>query len=133
MTSRALRLPPVVDGASVGVGVVPSATDVSPPRISSSSPSMQASSPTLAPIALHIVEAHAGILRLEIDRGFDADALVGGAVIGVDTACTPPRLPPETPMRSPVVLMPVTARQLAWMPPLPETRGISLRSGVSSG
>ena len=36
-------------------------------------------------------------------------------------------------MRSRVVLTPVTARQLAWMPPLPETRGISLRSGVSSG
>jgi hypothetical protein len=37
------------------------------------------------------------------------------------------------PARTDEVLMPVTARQLAWMPPLPETRGMSLRSGVSTG
>ena len=39
----------------------------------------------------------------------------------VEIAMTAPRLPPETPMRTPDVLMPVMARQLAWMPPLPET------------
>ena len=37
--------------------------------------------PDLGADRLDVVEAHAGILRLEVDRGFDADALVGGAVI----------------------------------------------------
>ena len=37
--------------------------------------------PDLGADRLDVVETHAGVLRLEIDRGFDADALVGGAVI----------------------------------------------------
>ncbi len=49
------------------------------------------------------------------------------------TICTPPRLPPDTPMRIPDTLMPVMARQAAWMPPRPGTRGIMFRSGVSTG
>jgi hypothetical protein len=31
------------------------------------------------------------------------------------------------------VFTPVMARQFAWMPPLPETRGMLLRSGVMTG
>src|SRR5487761_1555490 len=46
---------------------------------------------------------------------------------------TPPRLPGEMPARTDAVLRPVIAFQLAWMPPLPVTRGTSLRSGVSTG
>ena len=37
--------------------------------------------PDLGADRFDVVKTHAGILRLEIDRGFDADALVGGDVI----------------------------------------------------
>ncbi|MGF6252647.1 hypothetical protein ABID82_007038 [Methylobacterium sp. PvP062] len=36
-------------------------------------------------------------------------------------------------MRIPETLMSVIARHAAWMPPLPETRGIAFRRGVSTG
>ena len=69
--------------------------------------------PAQAGLRAYVVEAHAGVFGLEIDARLKADALIGGEKSAVVTACTPPRLPLETPSRSPVVFMPVIARQLA--------------------
>lgn len=44
----AIRAPPVLEAASVGVLVTPSASDVLPPRINASSPSIRASRPVCA-------------------------------------------------------------------------------------
>ena len=73
--------PPEVDATSDGVGVVPSARPELPPRMICSSCSISDSSKRLRRDRAQIVEALAGIDRLEIDIRLEADALIDGDVI----------------------------------------------------
>ena len=73
--------PPVPRSLNVGIGVIPSGADAEPPRIIASSPEHQRFETGLGGNGADVVEALAGILRLEVDAGLDAETLVGGVVI----------------------------------------------------
>ena len=81
----------------------------------------------------NVVETRPAYWASKSTAGLKADALIGGEVIlrrdGVHAAA----IAAETPKRRPLVLIAVMARQFAWMPPFPDTRGVALRSGVSTG
>ena len=74
--------PPLAEAVKVGVGVTPERQRIIAAEDQRFFADHRRLKPAQAGLRPHVVEADAGVFGFEVDRGFKADALIGGEVIG---------------------------------------------------